>query len=201
LITTFTDDGAPLLEAVAYPWRREIVARAREPEAHVVLVMRRRRSFPLTGKVDIESGDAARQLGYVTRAGRVRDAHGRLIGRFTDTRSLKQRTALSLAEGVGNAMLGLDSTGAPVSTDSFVLALDGRMLGSLVRSPLPFAIDTQPQQQQSGLGRLVPERWRDALARRFAPKGWCFARTNLPGDADPMLLLGAAVFMVELTHW
>lgn len=201
LITTFAEDGAPLLEALAFPWRREIIARAVGPEGRIMLVMRRRRSFPLTGKVDIEDGTAARRLGGVTRAGRVVDAEGRLIGRFTDTRSLKRRTAESLAEGLGNALLGLDSVGAPSAADSFVLAHESRTLGSLVRAPLPFDLSNRDGPQRSGIGRLMPERWWAALSRRFAPRGWRFARLNPPGDTEPLLLLGAALFTVELTHW
>ncbi len=201
LITTFAEDGAPLLEALAFPWRREIVARAVGPEGRTMLVMRRRRSFPFTGKVDIENGSAAGRLGGVTRAGRVLDADGRLVGRFTDTRSLKRRTAESLAEGLGNALLGLESVGAPAAADSFVLAHDGLTLGSLVRAPLPFDLSDREGPHRSGIGRLIPERWRAALSRRFAPRGWRFARVNCPGNTEPMLLLGAALFTVELTHW
>ncbi len=199
VITTFAEDGAPLLEALAYPWRREIVTRAVGPESRAMLVMRRRRSFPFTGKVDIEDSSAGRRLGGVTRAGRVLDADGRLVGRFTDTRSLKRRTAESLTEGLGNALLGFDSVGAPAAPDGFVFGLEGRTLGSLVRAPLPFDLGDREERHRSRIAGLMPERWRTALSRRFSPRGWRFAR--LPSDAEPMLLLGAALFTVELTHW
>lgn len=200
LITTFAEDGAPLLEALTYPWRREIVARAVDHESRPILVMRRRRSFPFTGKVDIEDAGAARRLGIVTRAGRVLEADGRVVGRFTDTRSFRRRAVHGLAEGLGNALLGLDSVGTPATTDSFILRLEGRTLGSLVRSPLPFDLSDGSASSQSVIGRLVPERWRAVLSRRFAPRGWRFVRANA-GDTEPLLLVGAAVFTVELTHW
>lgn len=164
-----------------------------------MLVMRRRRSFPFTGRVDIEGGSAGRRLGGVTRAGRVLDADGRTVGRFTDTRSFKRRTAESLTEGLGNALLGFDSVGAPAAADSFVLELAGCTLGSLVRAPLPFDLGDREGPHRSRIAQLMPEGWRSALSRRFAPRGWRFARR--PSDTEPLLLLGAALFTVELTHW
>lgn len=202
LMTLFADDGSSLLEALAFPWKREIVVRTAGPSGRAVLVMRRRRTFPFTGKVDIKGADGVQPLGIVTRAGRVSDIEGRVIGRFTDSRSLKRRTAESAAEALGNALMGLDSAaGGPSSADSFAFIFDGRPLGSLVRAPLPFVVPDRADQRQLLLTRLLPERWRTALARRTEPRGWRFARIDAPSHADPRLLVGAALFTVELSHW
>lgn len=200
LLATFAEDGAPLLEALAFPWRRDIVVRSLEPGGQTLLVMRRRRSFPLTGKVDVEDGDAHR-LGIVTRAGRVLNADGRLIGRFSDSRSLKRRAAESAAEAVGNALIGVDSVGGPSAADSFVFNLEGQPIGSLVRAPLPFSLPDGETDPRTGLASLLPDRWYSALSRRAEPQGWRFARVRLPADADPRLLVGAALFTIELSQW
>lgn len=200
LLATYAEDGAPLLEAIAFPWRREIVVRSLVTKGDAVLLMRRRRSFPLTGKVDVEDGDAQR-LGIVTRAGRVLRADGTLVGRFSDSRSLRRRAAESAAEAVGNALIGADSVGGPSAADSFVFSLDGHPIGSLVRAPLPFSIPESDAHPRAGLGRLLPQRWHGALARRAEPRGWRFARMPLPAHADPRLLVGAALFTIELSHW
>jgi len=201
LMTMFAEDGSPLVEALAFPWKREIIVHATESVRQALIVIRRRHSFPLTGKVDIEA-DGGRRLGIVTRAGRVLDATGRLVGRFSDTRSLRQRSAESLFEGLANAVVGLESVGAgSAGADSFVFSLGGQALASLVRAPFPFARPGEDVRAQTGLGRLLPHRWRSALARRFEPRGWKFARQNMPGDSDPKLVAGAALFTVELSHW
>ena len=200
VLATFAEDGAPLLEAIAFPWRREIVVRSSDTRGEALLILRRRRSFPVTGKVDVEDGDAHR-LGIVTRAGRVLRADGTLAGRFSDSRSLRRRTAESAAEAVGNALIGVDSVGRPRAADSFVFSLDGHHIGSLVRAPLPFSIPESEAHLRAGIARLLPERWHIALARRAEPRGWRFARMMLPAHADPRLLVGAALFTIELSHW
>lgn len=199
-MTMFAEDGAPVVEALAFPWKREITVRAADPAGNSLIVMRRRYSFPLTGKVDIET-DGGHRLGVVTRAGHVLDETGRLVGRFADTRSLKRRSAESAVEALGNALIGVESVGGPTSADNFVFSLDGRVLASLVRAPLPFALPGWDTRAQLGLGRLLPDRWRSALARRFEPRGWRFARVNIPQHTNPKLVAGAALFTVELTHW
>lgn len=195
--------GTPLLVARAFPWDRRIVVRhAHHPDA-VLLILRRRVSFPLTGKIDVLDASGHGRLGVVQRNGAVRDAHGAIVGRFADARSGRRRTAEALVEGLGNAIVGGDGTVPGGSSASAYMYLrDGRVVGRLTRGALPFDVgsDAPPSPVAAGIGRILPRRLRDALLKRQG-SGWRFERDVVPPGDDPRLAVGGALFRVELSHW
>ncbi|HSA55496.1 MAG TPA: hypothetical protein VLE53_07315 [Gemmatimonadaceae bacterium] len=202
-LTVRDSSGTALLVARAFPWQRDIVVcRADRPNA-AWLVVRRRRSFPLTGKVDVVDVANAARIGILNRSGRVRNARGALLGRFADARSGKRRVVESLVEGVGNAIVGGDSTGSmAASTREYTYAREGRVIGRLTRGRPPFAV-APARSSSSPLSRvahLLPARLRAALLDA-QPSGWEFVREETVADDDPRLPVAAALFVVELSHW
>lgn len=201
--------GTPLLTAHTTTWSREITVRHPNDPGGVVLVIRRRRAFPLTGLADVIDATRPRELGTLHRDGRVRDATGIVVGRFTDARSLRRRTAEGLIEGLGTAIVGGDDSG-PVGTNAYVYTSGSEVVGHLVREKLPFTLP-EPSQASTPwsrlgrfiprLGRFAPQRWRERVADRMRPSGWRLERTMPAPDEDPRLSVAGAIFTVELNRW
>lgn len=194
-------EGTPLLAAQALPWSREIVLHAPGRPDDVVMVIERRRSFTLTGDVDVFEGATRRSLGVLHRSGRVHDATGAMLGQFVDARSLKRRATESLVEGIGAAIVGGDTVGATSAT-AFVYRLEERVIGELVHAPLPFTVGPRPDESTAPnvwtrLARFVPSHVRDGIAARMHPRGWQFTRRDVPLREDPRPSLAGAILMVE----
>lgn len=191
----FDDAGALLAQARAYPWRREIPIL--DAEHARIGVLSRRRSFPITGKVDVFD-DGGGTLGVLGRDGWCRDADGRTLGRFRDARSMREQTLESLASGVLDAVTGNDGS-LPTGPTAMVWLIDGRAAGSLHRDKLPFADPTAPPPSDHPLRRWLPA----AVKKRVdgPERAWRFEREAPARHEDLRLLLGAVIFAVELAHW
>lgn len=196
--------GAPKLTAQTSPWQREIVVQTAAQPPQRFLLLRRRLTFPLTGRVDVYDERNAR-LGVVSRSGHYRDASGRSAGRFRDARTFGNRAREGALVGVLDALLGGDATVAEGGGPSAFLWLVGsEVTGTLGRAPLPFtsegtaAVAARPP---------APTSRRSALTKRLRefigparPQGWKLERLQAaPGD--PRLTLAAALFAIELSHW
>jgi hypothetical protein len=202
-LTVYDSAGTALLTARAFPWDRDIVVRSASGSDGAFLTLRRRVSFPLTGKVDAIDALTGGRIGVLNRSGRVRDANGSILGRFVDARTLRRRAAMGLVEAVGTALVGGDGSATAASSPAGFTYTDGRqVIGALSRAPLPF--DTRAAAAPTRLAslvRLLPMRVRDALAQRLKPKGWRFERATIPPHEDPRLAVAAAILTVELSHW
>ena len=194
-------EDALLATARAFPWRRPIPVA--DASGQPILTLERRRSFPLTGRVDVRAAASGPPLGIVRRNGRYEDALGRPAGAFRDARSIRGRTHEALFIGLLDTVLG--DGGSEVSGPSgYVWLAEGRPAGTLRREPLPFS---QPPVTLSGiparLARVVPERMRRRFRTLVGPTGWKLER--LPEApvvaADPRLTLAAALFAIELSYW
>jgi hypothetical protein len=196
------EDGQTLLDARAFNWGRDIVVQAGDP-AKPCLVLRRRRSFPITGRVDLLEMPAGRRIGVLSRSGRFHDAEGRLAGRFQDARSAGSRTREGLIVGLLDAAFGGDGTQSDISSPSgFLYTLGGAQAGTLSRARLPFSTEAMDQPKSArSLVRFLPKRLTDALRAPSTPKGWRLERTSIPPREDPRLSIAAALFAIELSHW
>jgi hypothetical protein len=192
--------GVTLLTARAFVWSRDIAVLSADGPGEPVMVLRRRHSFPLTGKVDVYEAAGRRRLGVVSRSGRFVDADGRRIGRFSDARSVRARALEGVLASMVEAML--DGNDAMVSGPSgYVLALGGRVAGTLGQMRLPFETEAEAGPAGGVLRRLVPERARRLLPQRGGPRGWKLERAVAELPCDPRLYLAAALFAVELSYW
>ncbi|HEX7122483.1 MAG TPA: hypothetical protein VF178_08965, partial [Gemmatimonadaceae bacterium] len=129
-------------------------------------------------------------------------ATGSLVGRFTDARSLRRRTAESLVEGIGTAIVGGDYSG-PTGTNAYVYTSGAEVVGHLVRDKLPFTLPETGSADSplARLGRVVPKRLRESVAERMRPSGWRLERTKPSTDEDPRLTVAGAILTVELNRW
>lgn len=200
-LTVYDAMGTPLLVARAFTWGRDIVVRDGGQSGAPQLLVRRRRSFPLTGKVDVLDTASERCVGLMHRNGRVWDPNGALVGRFADARSLRRRTAESVVEAVGTVIVGGDAS-AGSSPSGYTYTLGNRVMGGLVRAPLPFEVEpaSSPSPIAAKVARFLPSKLGAALQGRRS-HGWRFDRAAVAEGEDPRLSVAAAVFMVELSHW
>lgn len=193
----YDEAGAPVANAHAFPWRREIRVLCASAPAPVV-VLRRRRSFPISGKVDVLDGSGAR-LGVLGRDGRCRDARGHALGRFRDARSVRARTAQSLIAGALDVAVGNDASMISGPT-ALAWLVDGRAAGSLHRAPLPFEDPAEAAAPDAPVRRWLPY----AIAKRLErgrTRAWRFEREPPSSPDDPRLVLAAVLFAIELSHW
>lgn len=190
-------DGEALLEMRTHPWRREMVVTGASTEP--VLVLRRRRSFPLTGKVDVLEGVSRRRIGIVTRSGRFVNGAGARAGWFRDARTLGARTRQALLIGGLEAVFGGDSGGVASGSEGYVYVAEGEAIGTLARSRPPFPRAGETAAPVGGrLRRLLPARMRDWLGG--GPRAWKLERVAADPN-EPLLVIGAALFAIELSHW
>jgi hypothetical protein len=200
----YGDDGSRLLTARAFPWRRDIPLQFAPNFDRALLTLRRRRSFPFSGKVDVHELPGSRRIGVVSRSGRYRDAHGKIAGAFRDARTFRDHAKEGAFLAVMQALLGGDGTDSSASGPSgFIHLVANRPAGTLSRARLPFAITptrTTPK-RTNPLRALLPRRLGDALFERTASRGWKLERTVPQAAEDPRLYVAAALFAVELSHW
>src|SRR5688572_8239258 len=140
VFTLSTATGAKELEAVAFTWRRDIVvtAIASSPDGFVI---RRRRSFPLTGRLDVMAVRGETRLGILSRSGAVWDGAGNGRGRFRDARTAGDHAGETAFEFVGSLLTGSEG-GDPGRMPLERKWLVGRVeQGRLMRAKWPFEPD------------------------------------------------------------
>lgn len=197
--------GAPVLVAQTSAWQRDIVVHTATQPPRRFLLLRRRLSFPLTGRVDVRDEHDAR-LGTVSRSGRYRDVRERIAGRFRDARSFGNRAREGVLVGVLDALVGADGTVSEISRPSgFVWLTGSSVAGTLGTAPLPFLDDaatasaTNVAATTSRVGKWS-KRLR-AILDPPRPQGWKLERLLPAPPGDPRLVLAAALFTIELSHW
>ncbi len=193
----FDRSGTPIASAWAEPWAREIAVGGET-------VLRRRRLFPLTGRVDIVDAATGAALGRTGRGGVVRDADDRELGRFRDARTARDFLGEGLFDLFGAILTGGDgSSSTPSGATGYVWRVAGRPRGRLYRAPWPFAgaeASMVAHERRSWLARLVPERLARLLRRVGHDPTWVLELEGV-GAAEQRLVLAAAVFAIELSHW
>jgi hypothetical protein len=197
----FTSDGRALLAARSTVWGREIVV-THTPGGALALRLLRSRAFILNGRADVLAARGS-ALGAVYRSGRFRDRSGRTIGRFRDARTFRSWGGEALLQSVLDNALGAGGSDSQLSAPTaFVCAGDAGLVASLARKRLPFNAPEPgtPSDRVRAVVRLLPR----GLARRLldpgASHGWAL-EWAAPVHAEPLLLLGAALFTIELSHW
>ena len=211
VITLSDATGVKELEAVAFTWQRDIVvsavARSAAADSAVArtiagFVIRRRRSFPLTGRLDVFAGPGETRIGIVSRSGRVWDGAGNAQGRFRDARTAGDHAGETAFEFVGAILTGSEG-GDPGRMPLERRWLVGRVeQGRLMRAKWPFDPDEGARVPAAGgLSRFLPAKVSAFLRGVAAPATWRFDWKPLEPPVDPRLPVAAALWAVELSHW
>ena len=167
------------------------------------VVLRLRKSFPLTGKIDIRDAVTGELLGVTTRGYRLYDASERLLAQFDGGVPLKEWLGQALAEAALDAALGSGGDGSSQGPHELALTGGGRELGALRHLALPFFPDPTSRARPGAAGkmvrRLIPsrfQRWLDATP----PRGWAL-ELHSAIEIDQRLLLCASMMTVEMRNW
>jgi hypothetical protein len=200
VITLSSATGAAEFEAVAFTWRRDIVVRA-IASPHEGFVIRRRRSFPFTGRLDVLATAGETRIGILARNGVVKDGSGNACGRFRDARTTGDRAGETAFEFVGAILTGSEGG------DPGRMPLERRWIigsaeqGRLMRAKWPFDPDGAPDPSPGGISRFLPAKVGAFLRGVAAPATWRFDWRPLEPSVDPRLPVAAALWAVELSHW
>lgn len=164
-----------------------------------------RKSFALSGKIDIVAAENSARIGVTTRSRKLFDADEQLIGRFHDTRSWKQHFGESLLDAIGQLLIGGggDSGGNPANL--LVFTKEKAPLATLQRSQLPFFPDppakTKPGAIGNALKKILPRKLGHALIDITPPIGWTLRLQSDFPDPQLRLLLIASLMAIELNRW
>lgn len=199
-------EGRPLLAARTFLMKRDIPVRAAGEPSSPVMLLRRRRSFPVTGKYDLLSPDGSARLGLLSRSGRFRSTDGTVTGRFRDARTLRDHLGESAFELAGQILVGSgDSSAAGSGPDGFVLLCDGQPAGTLVLQRLPFTEVPAPPAHRGTvartLGRWVPGRLKALAEAMTAKRGWKLEVADPDRFPDVRLPIAAALLTAEISRW
>lgn len=164
------------------------------------ILVRLRKSFPLTGKIDIRDARTSVLLGVATRGYRLYDANEQLVAQLSDAVPLGARAKRALGEAALDLAFGSGGDVGGSSPAEFVLLGSGRRLGRLRRLTLPFFPDPPPP--RSGRAQLVDvlpagvRRWLDA-----PPGGWTLEIDDASVAPSEPLLLSFCMMSLELAAW
>jgi hypothetical protein len=177
-----------------------------EEEASPHVTIKLRKSFPLTGKIDIVDNVRKTLQGVVTRGRKFYDHDEQLIGRFADATSWKEHFGESAFDALGQLIFGLgdaDSTGS--NSNKFGLILGSQPAGQLRREELPFYPDPPTRTGPTATGKMMkkflPKKIGSALFDNAPPLGW---KLEVHKDAMPKdinLLLIATLMTIEINRW
>lgn len=194
--------GELRLRGIAFPWRREIAVNPVDDRPDAGFVIRRRRLFPLTGKLDLLERRGGGRLGVLSRSGRVLGPGGRDLGRFRDARSLRDWGGEALVELVGAIVSGVEGGDPGRMPQERRWILGRREQGRLQRASWPFANPSEETPLPArGLARFLPPRVSRLLRGLGDPRTWRFDWLPLGEGGDPRMPVAAAVWAVELSHW
>lgn len=195
-------DGVVRHVAVAFPWLRDIEVAPVPGLEGEHFTIRRRRSFPLTGRVDAIGANGGR-FGILARSRIVRGPDGREVVRFRDARSRRDRTGETLFELAGQIITGAEGGDPGRAPLDYRILAGGRSVGRLARASWPFPDGTPAAPPEiRGWRRFLPAAVRDLARRLAAPECW---RADLLAAPDVFggerLRLASLVWTVELSHW
>jgi hypothetical protein len=171
-------------------------------------LLKMRPSFPLTGKIDLLEAQSKALQGVVTRGRKFFDGNEKLLGEFKDTRTWKDHLGESAVDAIGNLIFGgADNASADSQSGGtrFVLLCQNRPIGSLVREQLPFFPDPPTRTERGAVGKalrkILPENIGKALIDITPPVGWRLEVRDPVDVTHPILLLCAALMVIELSRW
>jgi len=178
----------------------------REEETLPDVIIQLRKSFPLTGKIDIVDNVRKPLNGVVTRRRKFYDHNEQLIGRFADATSWKEHFGESAFDALGQLIFSLgdtDSMGS--SSNKFGLILGGQPAGQLSRKELPFYPDPPKRTGPTATGKMMkkflPQKIGSALFDNTPPSGWRLEIYKVPMPKDINLLLIATLMTIEINRW
>jgi hypothetical protein len=170
-----------------------------------IILAKPRRSFPLTGRYDVFTGDDSELLGVITRSGRFYNASGHKLGRFCDARTWTDHIGEGVFTGMVEGIIAGDGASTDArGADAYQIMIGGARVGTLGRERVPFEVDAapgpQPQRLARTLRRILPKRAGDALFERRPPHAWKLDVSTAAGAPD-LLLLTAAILAIEIALW
>jgi hypothetical protein len=130
-----------------------------------------RKTFPLTGKVDLVDAQDGKLLGVATRGYKLLDTEEEEWARFQSPGELEKWLHVSMVELAAAIVLDDDGTsGGGSASARFALTSRNGVLGKLERTRLPFFPDPPPSREpgavRQALTRLLP-----AVFERMPPWG------------------------------
>lgn len=197
--------GEPRFTATAFRVPGRIIVFAAGVSGDPIILAKPRRSFPLTGRYDVFTGEGNELLGVITRSGRFYDARGHKLGRFYDARTWKEHAG----EGLFTVLVEGMIAGEAGSTDArganaYHLTIGNARAGTLGRERVPFEVDATPGREPHRLARtlrrILPRRAGDWLFEHRPPYAWKLDVANSAGVPD-LLLLAAAILAIEIARW
>lgn len=167
------------------------------------VIIELRKSFPLTGKVDLRDAYTGALLGVATRGYQLYGAAGERLARFEDA-GPRRPIGRALAQFALDVACDSDGIGSPSASQHFVLTYLGEPLGALRRCQLPFfpdvAIQHAPSRLSNALRRFLPSRMHTAL-RATPPSGWTFALNEGASGLVERTMLCFVLTTIELDNW
>ena len=176
----------------------------KDPTGEPDHVIKLRRSFPISGKVDLRIFPTNELKGIVTRGRKFYDAEENRIGRFVDARSWKESFGESTFDAIGQLIFGnVDAPGGGLS--SFGLIINEEPAGYLNRQQLPFFPDpprrSEPHRLGSIMKKVLPENLGSAIFDITPPTGWQLAIKPEKMLGDESLLLLSTLMVIEINSW
>lgn len=160
-----------------------------------------RKTFPLTGKVDLVDAQDGKLLGVATRGYKLLDPEEEELARFQSPGAFEKWLQASMLELAAAIVLNDDgNAGGGSAPARFTLTSRNGVLGQLERTRLPFFPDRPPSRGpgavRRALTKLLP-----AVFERRPPWGWKLSlhqREGLPPDS---VLLPCAMMIIQLRNW
>ena len=175
-----------------------------DPGGEPNLVIKLRKSFAISGKVDVRNFKTNELQGIVTRGRKFYDADENRLGRFVDSRSWKESFGESAFDAIGQLIFGnVDAPGGGLSR--FGLIINEQPAGYLDRQQLPFFPDpprrSKPHRVGSLMKKVLPENLGSALFDITPPTGWALAVKSEMSPEDTNLLLLSTLMVIEINSW
>lgn len=174
----------------------------REEEERVDLRLKLRKTFPLSGKIDVLQERTETLSGVLSRNGTFYNSREELLGQFVDVRSFRERFGESTLDVVTQIVLGTGDQVVPGGgADRFGLVFRDRPAGCLEYRELPFFPEPTRRRELPQLASVVkkvlPRKMSKQLFTDRPPRGWKLTVDTEYDESEELLILLAALVHLE----
>jgi hypothetical protein len=164
-----------------------------------------RKMFPFSGKIDVLDAQTKTPVGLLTRSRKIFDKQERLLGRFHDPTTWKEHLAEGAVDAIGQLIFGGPDNHGGASTSSYALSVDSKTVGVLKREVLPFFPDPPSRDGPTIGGKILrtilPKKLIDPIIGVSPPLGWTLEIHDTSSIAEMNLILLGAMMTIELRRW
>ena len=167
------------------------------------ILMKMRKTFAFSGKIDILDAESGNSLGIVTRNKKIFNTDERLVARFVSQRSWKEFFGEGLVDFAGELIFGGEGSGEgnPSACD-YALVVDKKPVGILKRETFPFFPDPPKRTEPTTFGklckRILPKNLGSAIFDITPPLGWTLELHDPDAIEDTKLLISATFMILEI---